>query len=94
MENPNIANSHPVTNIVQIHLPVTTLQPDGRGTRSQVWLARRALYSTSIARRQFGSARASRTDVGIGGSRGSPSVAERARGRRTPVACRFTMGWV
>jgi hypothetical protein len=56
-----------------------TLQPDGRGTRSQVWLGRTALYSSSIARRQFGSARASRTDVGIGESCGSPSVAERAR---------------
>jgi hypothetical protein len=79
---------------IQIHLPVTTLQPNERVTWSQVWLASRALYSSSIARRQFGSARALRTDVGIGESRGSPSVAERAHGRRTPTACRITMGLV
>jgi hypothetical protein len=31
------------------HLLVTTLVPGGRGTKSQVWLASRAAYSSSIA---------------------------------------------
>jgi hypothetical protein len=39
------------------HLPVTTLVPGGYNTRSQVWLANMVAYSSSIARRQCGSAR-------------------------------------
>jgi hypothetical protein len=75
--------------MVQIHLPVTTLQLDGRDTRSRIWLARRAPYSLLPSHD-------ARVDLPepIGESRDSPSVAESARGRRTLAACWVTMGWV
>jgi hypothetical protein len=41
-----------------------TLVPGGHDTRSQVWLASRATYFSSIVRRQCGSARAVRTEEG------------------------------
>jgi hypothetical protein len=79
------------------HLPVTMLVPGGHGTRSQVWLARRAAYS-SIARRQCGSARAVRTEEGTGEASGgvvvvSATKISRSIGRRTPAARRVTIGW-
>jgi hypothetical protein len=45
---------------------VTTLVSGGRGTRSQVWLASRATCSSSIARCQCGSTRATQTEEGNG----------------------------
>jgi hypothetical protein len=52
--------------LVVIHLLVTTFESRGRKTSSQVLLLMRALYSSSIAARQFGSASAARTEDGIG----------------------------
>jgi hypothetical protein len=79
------------------HLPVTTLVPGGHGTRSQVWLARRAAYFSSIACRQCRSARAVRTEEGIGEASGvvvvvSAAKISRSTGRRTPAARRVTIG--
>jgi hypothetical protein len=76
---------------------VTTLLPGGHGTRSQVWLAISAIYS-SIAQRQWGSARAARTEEGTKEASGGVAVVSAARisrstGRRTPVARRVTIGW-
>jgi hypothetical protein len=51
---------------LKIHLPMTTLELTGRGTSSQVLLAIRAANSSSMARRQFGSTRATRTEEGTG----------------------------
>jgi hypothetical protein len=80
------------------HLPVTTLVPGGHGTRSQVWLAKRAAYSSSIARRQCGSARVVRTEEGTREASGgvldvSAARISRSMGRRTPAARRVTIGW-
>jgi Flp pilus assembly protein TadD len=43
---------------LEIHLSVTTLEPTRRGTRSKVLLVIKASYSSSMAQRQDGSARA------------------------------------
>jgi hypothetical protein len=79
------------------HLMVTMLVFGGHGTRSQVWLARRAAYS-SIAHHQCGSARAVRTKEGTGeASSGvvvvSAAKISRSTGRRTTAARRVTIGW-
>jgi hypothetical protein len=47
---------------LNIHLSVTTLPPQGRETKSQVPLVMRAVYSSSIATRQWWSTRAAQTD--------------------------------
>jgi hypothetical protein len=80
------------------HLSVTTLVPGGHSTRSQVWLARRAACSSSIARRKCGSPRAMRTEEGTGEASGGVAVVSAARisrstGRRTPAARRVTISW-
>jgi hypothetical protein len=49
---------------MKIHLLVTTLEPTGRGTRSQVLLAIKAANSSSMAWHQFGSTRAAWTKEG------------------------------
>jgi hypothetical protein len=79
------------------HLSVTTLVPGGHDTRSQVWLASRTAYSSSMALRQCGSARAERTEEGTGEASGGVAVVSAAKisrstGRRTPAARRVTMG--
>jgi hypothetical protein len=51
---------------LKIHLPVTTLVPMGQETRSQVLLAIKAVNSSSMARRQFGSVGVARTEDGTG----------------------------
>jgi hypothetical protein len=48
----------------KIHLLVMTLEPTGRGTRSQVLLAIKEANSSSMSRRQFRSMRAARTEEG------------------------------
>jgi hypothetical protein len=45
---------------------MTMLVHGGHDTSSQVWLASRVAYSSSIARRQCGSARVVRTEEGTG----------------------------
>jgi hypothetical protein len=50
----------------ETQLLVTTLEPWGRGTSSQVPLLIRASYSSSVAARQWGSASAARAEEGIG----------------------------
>jgi hypothetical protein len=55
---------------------MTTLVPGGRGTRSQVWLASRAVYS-SIVRCRWGSARAVQTEVTGEASEGVGSCVSR-----------------
>jgi hypothetical protein len=82
---------------IHCHFSVTTLVPGGHGTRSQVWLASRATYS-SIARRQCGSAKAMRTEDGTGDASGGVVVVSAARisrstRRRTSAVRRVTMGW-
>jgi hypothetical protein len=67
------------------------LVSSGHGTRSQVWLAKRDVYSSSIARRQCGSARAVRTEEGTGDASDGVQVVSatrisRSTGRRTPAA--------
>jgi hypothetical protein len=52
---------------MKIHLPITTLEPRGRGTSSHVPLLIRAPYSSSIATHQFKSARVAWTEVGMEG---------------------------
>jgi hypothetical protein len=49
---------------LKIYLSVTTLEPTRRGMRSQVLLMIKPSYSSSMARRQDGSTRAARTEVG------------------------------
>jgi hypothetical protein len=75
---------------------MTTVVPGGRGTRSQVWLASRATYS-SIARRQWGSTRATRTEEGTEEvSRGMAVVStariSRSIGQRMLTVWRVTIG--
>jgi hypothetical protein len=50
---------------LKIHLPVMMLESTGRGTRSQILLAIKVAYSSSMTRCQDGSARAAWTEVGI-----------------------------
>jgi hypothetical protein len=70
------------------------LVPEGQGTRSQVLLEISAAYSSSIARRQFGSARALRWVLGMG----ERVVALNAVGKRKPdllrvvIPCWLTTG--
>jgi hypothetical protein len=85
---------------VQLHLedpfPGDHVDTRGAGTRSQVWLAWRASYSASVARRHCGLASAPQTVVGTGG-RAEEEVAERIRrsgDRRTPAAWRVTIEWM
>jgi hypothetical protein len=70
----------------KIHLSVTTLVPGGRGTRSQVWLASKIMYS-SMARHQWGSTRAARTKEGTGeGAEAALTVrTSRSTERKTPA---------
>jgi hypothetical protein len=49
---------------LKIHLPVTTLEPTGRGTRSRVLLVIKATNSSSMVWRKFGSMRAAQTEEG------------------------------
>jgi hypothetical protein len=49
---------------LEIHLPVITLEPIGRGTRSHKLLMIKATNSSSIALRQFGSTRATQMEEG------------------------------
>jgi hypothetical protein len=69
---------------LKIHLSVTILFPEGRGTNSHVLLDNRASYS-SIARHQSGSVSALRTEVGTG---------DNVRGVATAESCRRSMGLV
>jgi hypothetical protein len=73
------------------HLPLTTLVSGGHGTRSHVWLAYKASYSSSIARRQWGSASALQTEDGIGERVGVVSTSQSME-RRTLTDRRVTIG--
>jgi hypothetical protein len=80
---------------LKIHLPVTTLEPTGRGTSSQVLLVIRASYSSSMAWRQDGSVRAARTEVGTG-ERVDYEVDDSESlsvGIRKPCFTRVVIGW-
>jgi hypothetical protein len=69
---------------------------DTQENKSHVLLNNRASYS-SIARRQWGSASALRTEVGTGDSVGGAATVEsyrRSTGLVTPAAQRVTIGWV
>jgi hypothetical protein len=52
--------------VSEIHLPVTTLASEGRGTKSHVLLDNMASYYSSIVRRQWGSVSALRTKDEMG----------------------------
>jgi hypothetical protein len=63
-----------------------------------VWLASKAAYTSSIARCQWGSARAARTEEGAAEASGGVAVVSatkisRSMGRRTQVARRVTIRW-
>jgi hypothetical protein len=64
---------------VKTHLPVTTLEPYGQGTSSQIPLLIRAPYSSSIAARQWGSTSAARAEEGIGDGVGEEVTTVRTR---------------
>jgi hypothetical protein len=71
---------------LKIHLSVTTLALEGRGTMSHVLLDNRASYS-SIAQHQWGSASALRTEVRTGDSVGGAAESyRRSMGLVTPTA--------
>ncbi len=79
---------------LKIHLLVMTLEPIGRGTRSQVLLAIKAANSSSMARRQFGSTRAAQTEEGTG-DKVDTKVADRvslSTGSRKPRFARVVIG--
>jgi hypothetical protein len=68
---------------------VTTLVPGGHGTKSQVWLVSRVVYS-SIARHQCELERATRMKEGTSEASGGVAIISAARisrsmGRRTPA---------
>jgi hypothetical protein len=77
----------------RIHLSETTLEPGGHNTKSHVWLASRAAYS-SIAQCKWGSTSAIHTE---GTSEGDGAMAvvstSQSMGRRTPPERRVTFGW-
>jgi hypothetical protein len=80
---------------LKIYLPVMTLEPIGRGTSSQVLLVIRASYSSSMARRQGGLVRATRTEVGTR-ERVYDEVADSERlsaGIRKPRFTRVVIVW-
>jgi hypothetical protein len=71
---------------LKIHLSVTTLALEGRGTMSHVLLDNRASYS-SIAQHQWGSASALRMEVRTGDSVGGAAESyRRSMGLVTPTA--------
>jgi hypothetical protein len=79
---------------VKTHLPVTTLEPQGRGTSSHVSLLIRAPYS-SIAMCQFRSIRAARAKVGMVEGGDEEAVAmrvSRSRGSQKLSLARVTIG--
>src|SRR6185312_13772323 len=75
---------------LKIRLPETTLAPGGRGTRRQVPLSISALYSSSIAARQLGSARALRQLAGSGETWTAEYVRRSAGPGREPVCALVT----
>jgi hypothetical protein len=77
---------------VKTHLPVTTLESRDQGTSSHVPLLIRAPHS--IAARQFGSARATRTEVRMAEGGDEEVVAtrvSRSQGSRKPSLARVTI---
>jgi hypothetical protein len=79
---------------LKIHLPVKTLEPTGRGIKSQVLLLIKLSYSSSLGWRQDGSARVARTEVGTG-ENGDDEVADNvslSAGSQKPRFVRVVIG--
>jgi hypothetical protein len=79
---------------LKIHLPVMTLEPTERGIRSQVLLAIKLAYSSTMAWCQDRSARAVRMEGGIGES-DDDEVADKvslSAGNRKPRFTRVVIG--
>jgi hypothetical protein len=80
---------------LKIYFSVITFALEGCGTKSQVWFACKASYS-SIARHQLGSANALRIKDDSGESTEEEDVVRtrRSKGHRTPTARWVTIRWM